>query len=65
MNVLEKRLRTAGLLVATGLAIEVATLFFVGAEPFMVFAGGGVLLVGAGIAWYLYAILRAQPEEHP
>lgn len=64
MNVLEKRLRTAGLLIAAGLLVEVTTLYFVGAESFMAFAGGGVLLVTAGVAWYLFAILKAQPEDH-
>ncbi len=55
---LDRRLRLSGTLLLLGLLVEGATLFAL-ERPlgFLTFAGAGVLLVVAGIASYLWAIV--------
>ena len=54
---LVRRLRQAGLLVALGLLIETATLFWPHPTAFLVFLLGGGVLVAVGVALYLLAIV--------
>ena len=56
-DVLGRRLKTSGLLISLGLAIQAGTLYWMKALSFIAFAGGGLLLVGAGILLFLYAIV--------
>lgn len=54
---LHRRLRLAGILVALGLAVEAATMFWPHPTAFLVFLGLGGLLVAAGVILYLVAIV--------
>ena len=54
---LYRRLRLAGILVALGLAVEAATMFWPHPTAFLVFLGLGGLLVAAGVLLYLVAIV--------
>ena len=56
-DVLARRLKTSGLLISLGLAIQAGTLYWMKALSFMAFAGGGLLLVGVGVLLFLYAIV--------
>ncbi len=56
-DVLARRLKTSGLLISLGLAIQAGTLYWMKALSFIAFAGGGLLLVGAGILLFLYAVV--------
>lgn len=51
------RLRVSGLLIASGLGIELATLFWNHPISFFLFLGLGTLLVGAGMLLYLWSVL--------
>lgn len=54
---LHRRLRLAGILVALGLAVEAATMYWPHPTAFLVFLGLGGLLVAAGVLLYLVAIV--------
>ena len=56
-DVLVRRLRVSGILISVGLAVEAATLYSMKALSFIAFAGGGLLLVAAGVLIFLYAIV--------
>ena len=56
-DVLTRRLKISGLLISLGLAIQAGTLYWMKAMSFIAFAGGGLLLVGAGILLFFYAIV--------
>jgi len=56
-DVLARRLKTSGLLISLGLAIQAGTLYWMKALSFIAFAGGGLLLVAAGILLFLYAVV--------
>lgn len=55
--VLHKRLRLAGILTATGLVLEVATLYLSHPLTFLAFIFLGGSLVGVGVLLYLYTIV--------
>ena len=55
---IDRRLRLSGMLLMLGLLVEGATLFALDRPVgFLTFAGAGGLLVAAGIALYLWAIV--------
>ena len=54
---LATRLRWAGILIAAGIVIEVATLFWNHTVSLFLFLGPGVLLVGAGMLLYLWSVV--------
>jgi hypothetical protein len=54
---LSRRLRLAGILVALGLLVEAATMYWPHPTAFLVFLGVGALLVAAGVLLYLVAIV--------
>ena len=54
---LHRRLRLAGILVALGLAVEAATMFWPHPTAVLVFLGLGGLLVAAGVLTYLVALV--------
>ena len=56
-DVLARRLKTSGLLISLGLAIQAGTLYWMKELSFIAFAGGGLLLVAAGILLFLYAVV--------
>ena len=62
---LHRRLRLAGILVALGLAIEAATMFWRHPTAFLVFLGLGGLLVAAGVLLYLAAIVTVPVAPPP
>ena len=51
------RLRLSGLLIALGLGVELATLFWNHPLSFFLFLGLGTLLVGAGMLLYLWSVV--------
>jgi hypothetical protein len=58
-SLLQRRLRVAGALLATGLAVEGGTLFALERPVgFLTFAAVGAGLIVAGIAYYLWSIVR-------
>ena len=54
---LPRRLRIAGALVVTGLAVECATLVWPHPTAFLAFALGGGTLIAAGIVIYLWSLV--------
>ena len=54
---LQRKLKTAAYLLIFGLAVEGITLHWAHPTSFLLFAGLGGLLVLAGIAFYLIAII--------
>ena len=52
------RLQLSGLLIATGLGIEVATLYWNHPVSFFLFLCLGSLLVAAGMLLYLWSVVR-------
>ena len=52
---LVRRMRLAGAFVAAGLLVQGASLVWINAVSFVVFAAGGGSLVAVGIAVYLHA----------
>jgi uncharacterized membrane protein YczE len=54
---LSRRLRLAGILVALGLLVEAATMYWPHPTAFLVFLGVGALLVAAGVLVYLVALV--------
>jgi len=57
VEALHRRLRLSSLLVAAGLAVEVATLFWSHPLTFVAFILLGGSLVGMGVVLYLYSIV--------
>ncbi|MEM9556901.1 MAG: hypothetical protein AAGC60_21760 [Acidobacteriota bacterium] len=55
---LAHRLRLSAVLIVIGLAVEIATLAWAHPTAFLAFAGIGGLLVAAGVALYLWTVLR-------
>lgn len=51
------RLRISGLLIAAGLGVELATLFWIHPVSFFLFLCLGALLVGAGMLLYLWSVV--------
>ena len=51
------RLQVSGLLIASGLGIELATLFWNHPISFFLFLGPGALLVGGGMLLYLWSVV--------
>ena len=63
---IERRIRLAALLVLVGLVIEAVTLNILHPISFLVFAGAGVLFLGAGIVVFLVALLQeGENVENP
>ena len=56
-NGLAGRLRVSGLLIATGLAVELATFFWNHPVSFFLFAVPGAGLIGAGMFLYLWSVV--------
>ena len=56
-RILRQPLAQAGLLICTGLVVQVATLFWPHPTAFLAFIGAGGLLVAAGVLRYLWALL--------
>jgi CHASE2 domain-containing sensor protein len=56
---LQRKLKTAAYLLIAGLAVEGSTLQWAHPTSFLVFIIVGGILVGAGIATYLFALLSA------
>jgi hypothetical protein len=54
---LHQRLKISGILIAAGLVLEVATLYWSHPLTFVAFILLGGSLVGAGILLYLYALV--------
>ncbi|MFN7927788.1 MAG: hypothetical protein U0Y68_07555 [Blastocatellia bacterium] len=59
---LEKRLRRSGLLVATGLVVELITLHWTHPTAFLFFLLLGGTLMGLGIVLYLYSLVARGAE---
>jgi hypothetical protein len=58
---LPRRFKLAGLLIATGLAVEAVTLLWRHPTAFLAFTGFGVSLVAVGVLVYLYSL--AAPDR--
>lgn len=65
MASLDKVLRQAAVVIALGLLIELLSLMEIHPSAFLIFALGGVLLVAAGVAHYLLALLRFSRSPAP
>ena len=57
-NPIEKRLRLAGALIASGLAVEGVSLAWTHPLSFIVFLGVGGILLGAGLSIFLFTLIR-------
>ncbi len=57
MTSMERKLRTAGVLLILGLAVAIASLVWETPLSFLVFVGAGGLLTFAGIVVYLYSLV--------
>ena len=55
---LARRLQLSGLLIATGLGVELATLFWNHPVSFFLFAVPGAGLMSAGMLLYLWSVVR-------
>lgn len=62
---IEGRIRLSALLLLLGLGVEAVTLSILHPLSFVAFAGLGVLLIVAGIAVFLLALLRAGEPGPP
>lgn len=60
---LGKRLRLAGGLIISGLAVQAVSLFWNHPLSFVVFVSVGTLLLAAGIITYLLTIVSLPPED--
>ena len=60
-NGLAGRLRVSGLLIAAGLAVELATFFWNHPVSFFLFAVPGAVLIGGGMLLYLWSVVTG-PE---
>lgn len=56
---LQRKLTTAAYLLTAGLLVEGTTLYWAHPTSFLLFIGLGGILVGAGIATYLFALVTA------
>jgi hypothetical protein len=56
---LQKKLKLAGYLLITGLLVEAITLYWAHPTSFLFFIGLGGILVVAGVAVYLIALVTA------
>jgi hypothetical protein len=63
LSKMERRLRTAGLLVVSGLSIEAASLAWTHPLSFLVFAGFGGLLIGGGLLVCLGTLFQSGPAS--
>jgi hypothetical protein len=57
MRPIERKLRTAGVLMILGLTVTILSLIWRAPLSFILFAGVGVLLTFAGIIVYLYSLV--------
>jgi hypothetical protein len=55
---IEKRLRIAGILIGTGLAVEGVSLIWTHPLSFIVFLGACGILLGAGLLMFLVTLIR-------
>ena len=62
---LERRLRTSGVLVLAGLAVELATLFSSHPTAFLLFIFPGSVLLLIGIVMFLLSLLTAGETTKP
>ena len=60
-NVMEKRLQIAATLVILGLLVEAVCLLWARPLAFLVFVGIGMLLMLAGIVFYLISLVTVGP----
>jgi hypothetical protein len=63
-DTLEKRLRLAGVLIALGLIVQVATLWKVHPLAFVAFLTFACPLIGAGVLLFLFTILKSADAQH-
>lgn len=62
-NRIQRRLRVSGILIILGLLVEALSLIRVGALSFLAFMFiGGTLLI-AGVAVYLYSLVKVTPSQ--
>ena len=59
----ERRLRSAGFLIALGLVVQLLTFIWIHPLAFMAFALIGCPLVFAGVLFYLYSIVSDHPHH--
>jgi hypothetical protein len=59
-NLMERRLRIAGIFVLLGLLVEVVTLRWVHPAAFLVFALIGIPIAALGILIYLYSVVSVR-----
>lgn len=57
---MQRRVRTAGVLVLLGLLIELVSLLWSHPTAFMFFLAPGALLIAVGILVYLYSLVSVQ-----
>ena len=55
---MERRIRVSAILLVAGLLVELFTLHSARPTAFLVFVGIGGLLIAAGVALYLFTLLR-------
>jgi hypothetical protein len=60
---LERRLRQSGLLLASGLMVELISLLWNHPTAFFLFLGVGAVLMAAGILFYFYSLVT--PHQPP
>jgi len=63
MTVLQKRLRIAGVLIALGLSLELASMFWRHPLSFFLFVVLGGALLFLGIVVYLHALVSFREQE--
>jgi hypothetical protein len=59
---MERRLQYSGILVILGLVVEVLCLLWTRPIAFVVFLGGGGVLMGLGVLVYLFSVVSSR---HP
>lgn len=63
---MERRIRIAGILLVSGLAVELISLMWSHPTAFLLFIFVGALLMGAGLLYYLYSLVaREKAGEQP
>ena len=58
VQILERRLRTAALLILAGVLVEVVSLFWHKPTAMILFIGVGAVLVMLGIAYYVFLMVK-------